>query len=283
MTRLKTDDIESIAARLRDYNTFLQRSTGRGLLGIACHCCQADETVVTERASHYTVQVVPTTAGLGIIGDFSETVCTILRFLGFAAEVSVNSDIAGLSEAFAKGAEAIFAADDHRFVAIDLHTRTVVDNSQATGCVYGAALDLMAGGVRDQDVLVLGCGPVGEAASRKLLALGARVALHDCSPTAALSLRANLKTEIPLVIEKHLDTVVGRYRYILDATPAAELIPDELIVDNLFISAPGVPLGLSDAGRQRLTTRLIHDKLELGVATMAVSLLSSTPYGDYFE
>ena len=277
LTRLKSDDIESISARLKDYNHDLQLNTGKGLLGIACHCCKVDEATLKGRATGYSIHVVPVTAGQGIIGDFSETVCSILQFLGFTAEVTAKNDITGLSEAFEKDADAIFVADDHRFVALDLHTRIVVDNSRATGSVYSAALDLMTGGVQNKDVLVLGCGPVGEAATRSLLALGARVGLHDCSTTAALSLIKNIKERATLVIEENLSKALSKYRYIVDATPAGELIPDDLIADDTFISAPGVPLGVSDKGRLLLKNRLIHDKLELGVAAMAVSLLSKKP------
>lgn len=283
LTRLKSNDIESISTRLKEYNHDLQRIAGRGLLGIACHCCKMDEASLRGRATGYSIHVVPVTAGLGIIGDFSETVCAILRFLGFSAEVATQSDVAGLSEAFEKGADAIFMADDHRFVALDLHTRTVIDNSRATGRVYSAALDLMARGVRDKDVLVLGCGPVGEAATRSLLTLGARVGLHDCSPMAAWSLIKKSNERANLVIEENLKKALGKYRYIVDATPASELIPDDLLADGTCISAPGVPLGVSEKGRLLLENRLVHDKLELGVAAMAVSLLGSTPPGDYLD
>lgn len=44
-------------------------------------------------------------------------------------------------------------ADDNRFVAISLITRKVLDNSQATGRFFAAALDLMAGGIMNREVL----------------------------------------------------------------------------------------------------------------------------------
>ena len=283
MTRLKESDICSIPSRLETYNRELLNITGRTLLGIACHACDVDEIEIKHQMKSFLIHVVPVTAGQGIIGDFSETVCAILQFLGFTAEVAAKSDITGISQAFEKGADAIFVADDHRFVALNLLTRIAVDNSRATGTAYSAALDLMAGGIQEKDVLVLGCGPVGEAVTRSLLSLGARVGLHDCSSRAALSLIKYIKKRATLIIEENLPKALGKYQYIVDATPAGGLIPDNQLSPDTFISAPGVPLGVSEKGRQLLKNRLVHDKLELGVAAMAVSLLSSTTPGDYLD
>ena len=48
--------------------------------------------------------------------------------------------------------------------------------------------------------------------------------------------------------------------------------PDEMILDQMIVAAPGVPLGITKKGCQILENRLLHDKLELGVAGMAISL-----------
>ncbi len=250
--------------------------TGSGLLGIACHSCNVDEAVITGRAKAFTFHVVPVTAGLGIISNFSETVCAILRFLGFTAEVAEKNDTAGIVLAFERGADALFMADDHRFVGINLHARSVVDNSQATGCVYSAALDLMAGGIKGCDVLVLGCGPVGEAAARKLLSTGARVILYDINNLAAQITQSKLEEVSGVddisVTESIINSAIT-YQYIVDATPAKNAISDKLLSENTYVAAPGVPLGISLKGCNILKNHLIHDKLELGVAAMAISIL----------
>jgi pyrrolysine biosynthesis protein PylD len=41
----------------------------------------------------------------------------------------------------------------------------------------------------------------------------------------------------------------------------------------MMLSAPGVPLGISKDGRNRMKNRLVHDNLELGVAGMAIDLV----------
>jgi pyrrolysine biosynthesis protein PylD len=102
------------------------------------------------------------------------------------------------------------------------------------------------------------------------------VALYDLHLSAAQSLKEKLSVSpvgSRIVIEENVNIALSNYRYILEATPSAETIPDELICDHMVVAAPGVPLGISDNGCQLLNRRLVHDKLELGVAAMAISLL----------
>jgi len=265
------------------YNQGLQLITGRGLLGIASHCCNVSERLVGERASTFSIHIIPITAGQGIISNFSATVCSILQFLGFKAEVTAESDTAGLANAFKNGAEGIMMADDHQFVGINLHTRSVVDNSEATGRVFSAALDLMAGGIQQDKVLVLGCGPVGEAAARSLLGFGARVILYDTHITASETVKGKLADYGDITITDSIQNSTMKYQHILEATPAANSIPDKLLSDVSCVAAPGVPLGVSSKGCKILKNRLIHDKLELGIAAMAISLLNSTSRGDCLD
>lgn len=283
LTRLKSDDIQSISSQLNDYNQELQIKTGRSLLGIACLSCNVRESIIMNRVNSFSFQVVPITTGQGIISNFSAVVCSILQFLGFKAEVAEDSDITGLASAFRKGADGIMMADDHRFVGINLRTNSVTDNSEATGRIFSAALDLMAGGIKGNKVLVLGCGPVGEAAAQSLLAFGARVILHDINIIAAGNVKEKLTDYGDITIVESIENSVVNYQYILEATPATNSIPDELLSDNSCVVAPGVPLGLSSKGCEILNNRLVHDKLELGVAAMAVSLLCSTNPGDNLD
>lgn len=276
MTRLRNDDIKKISSRLTKYDRELQIKTGRTLLGIACHCYGLNEIAVRNRARDFSCDVVPVTAGQGIICDFSATVCAILQFLGFPARVSEESDTSGIALAYERGTHAVFMADDHRFVGINLRTRFLTDNSEATGRVYSAALDLMANGLNNRDVLILGCGSVGAAAARGLLSFGAKVALHDQYYPVAKLLKKKIQGKQKIKIEKELSKMSGNYRYIIDATPAERVIPDDQITEDIFLAAPGVPLGVSEKGSKVLNNRLIHDKLELGVAAMAVSLLNKT-------
>jgi 3-methylornithyl-N6-L-lysine dehydrogenase len=276
LTRLKSSDISNIASQLETYSQELLDRTGRSLMGIACHAYGKDEIHIKQQIKNFSIHVVPITAGQGIITNFSTTVSAILQFLGFNALVSDLSDIAGVAQAFEDNANAIMMADDHNFVGFNLNAQSVTDNSKATGRVFAAALDLMAKGIKNHEVLVQGCGPVGEAAARTLLSFGARVTLFDIHISAAQSLKKNL-LKYPggkdIVIENNLNTALLNHQYILEATPSTETIPDKLISDHMFVAAPGVPLGISHNGCKILKNRLIHDKLELGVAAMAISLI----------
>ncbi len=286
MTRLKNSDICDISSRLGEYDLDLFNKTGRNIFGIACHTCGLNEIDMKDRARSFIIHVVPITAGQGVISDFSETVCAILRFLGFNALVSGKPDTSGISLAFEQKADAIMMADDERFVGINLKTRYVADNSEMTGRVFAAVLDLMAKGIRDKDVLVMGCGPVGEASARAFLKYNARLSIYDSNFKAALSLKEKLliaSKDTRINIHKKESIDFSNYKYILEATPSENTIPESQLSGSQvsgspnfahkLIAAPGVPLGISANSAKILKDGLVHDKLELGVAAMAVSLL----------
>ena len=275
MTRLKNSDICDIPSNLESYNRELITKTGQSLLGIACHACGVEELKIKQRLDSFCIHVVPVTTGLGVISNFSETVCVILKFLGFIARVSDKPDTSGIAFAFENKAGAIMMADDNRFVGINLNTRSVVDNSEMTGQVFASAMDLMADGIKGKDVLVIGCGAVGESAARKLLAFNARISLTDINYSAAQSLAKKLSRSEQtdkISVLKQEDNVLT-YKYIIEATPSENTIPDSLLSELKAVAAPGVPLGIPEKGCKTLNDHLVHDKLELGVAAMAVSLL----------
>ncbi len=283
MTRLKTCDIDTIAENLDRYNIELIEKTGQSLLGVACHACGRKLSEITPLMEKFTVGVVPVTAGQGIITTFSHTVASILNYLAFPAFVTGATDTAGLAEAFEAGARGIMMSDDDRFVALNLNTRQVIDNSVFTGRGYAATLDLMAGGVKGKTVGVVGCGPVGSAAAGWLRDAGANVVLYDVIPLVARRLRdllsgpvindsGNQLSRISVAGEEGVPSL-DKVRYLLDATPVRNAIPDTALFDTTCVAAPGVPLGISPKGYKKIASRLIHDKLEIGVASMAVAML----------
>ncbi len=276
MTRLTTNDICDISPGLAGYDAAVKKATGKSMLGIAAHSWGEDEACIAKKLKRLRVDVIPVTAGQGVITDFTNTVAAILGFLGCDARVSEESDASGLAAAYELETDAVMLADDFRFVGINLNTRRVVDNSLVTGRVFAAALDLMAGGLCEKPVLVMGCGPVGAAGAWALAEAGAIPVLYDTDTTAARKLRQRLINKSGLTNIVVLDTLARRfsdYSYILEATPSAESIPDELISDRPRLAAPGVPLGVSQKGARMLGSGLVHDKLELGVAAMAAGLV----------
>jgi len=62
---------------------------------------------------------------------------------------------------------------------------------------------------------------------------------------------------------------------IVDATPMPDIISEDMIKEDTFVVAPGIPLGLTSKALKKLTSKnLIHDSLELGVVTMALDVLT---------
>jgi len=134
----------------------------------------------------------------------------------------------------------------------------------------------MANGIKDKNVLIMGCGPVGESAARKLLSFNARVSLVDKDYNTAVSLGNRLwgvDKKNKSKIERIENIDYSTYGFVIEATPSENTIPDSQLSGHMAVAAPGVPLGISATGINILKDCLVHDKLELGVAAMAVSLL----------
>ncbi|SLM29593.1 FAD dependent oxidoreductase [Desulfamplus magnetovallimortis] len=307
MTRLKSTDIEDIETGLESYDRSLFAKTGCNLAEIAMTANSYDYEKNEgyfngKNIKNFNIKVVPVTAGLGIISTFSETVCAILKHIGFKASVTKNKDSSGIAEAFEDEADAIMMSDDNRFVGINLNTRKVVDNSEATGRAFSTALALMAKGFEREDVmmakglkranvimakkvartnvLVMGCGPVGQSAAETLINLGAKITLYDIAEKKAQLLKSKINKNFLHNHKNHIEVAtdikkeLANHRLIIEATPVDDTIGKEFIYPETLVAAPGVPLGLSIEALNAIPeNHLIHDKLELGVAVMGFSLL----------
>jgi pyrrolysine biosynthesis protein PylD len=269
MTRLRSEDLGFIKDDLARHDADLLKKTGLGLRQIACRAAGLDEAEARRLLAAVTAGIIPLTSGEGIIKGFCEAVADIVGYLGAACFVTGSTDVAGLAEAAEKGADIIFLADDNRFIALNLTSRIVADNSDATARGYVAALDSLAGGLSKRTVLVLGAGEVGRKATTALLNLGARAAVYDPDPEKVRSLSAGLR----ITVEKDLEKALQKHRLILDASPAAGIIRERHIGPDTMIAAPGLPLGLCPGALVSIGDRLIHDPLEIGVATMLVLAL----------
>jgi pyrrolysine biosynthesis protein PylD len=67
-----------------------------------------------------------------------------------------------------------------------------------------------------------------------------------------------------------LSTALLRHRCIIDASPATDIIDERHINQDTYISAPGMPSGLSPEALSKISDRFLHDPLQIGVATMIV-------------
>ncbi len=276
MTRLKTHDIAGLAEHLAAYDTELIAKTGCSLKGIACRAAGMGETSFQRLAPRTSIAVVPATAGRGIIAGFCDAVAGIALHMGCRAFVTRNVDVAGLKEAFEKKAGVLMLADDDCFAAIDIRSRRVSHNSDATGRGFAQALELMAGGVKNREVLVIGCGPVGAGAALCLSRLGAQVCLNDIVDRRCRDLSAVLTrlADSRIRIARGLEPALAAHRLIVDASPAAGIIGADHITAHTRVSAPGVPSGPTAEARVKLGDRLLHDPLQLGVATMIADIVN---------
>jgi pyrrolysine biosynthesis protein PylD len=277
MTRLKTDDVINISAGMADYDVELAAKTGFTLRGIACYAAGVREGDIEPVLANVVVGVIPISGGEGIIGGFCEAVKDIVSHLGCRAFITRAADVAGLVEAVESKADILMLSDDDRFVALHTQSWRIIDNSVATGQGFSAGLDLMAGGLKDRDALVIGCGPVGTSVIDSLVRKGARVSVYDidqprCNAVTG-SLGQQLSSRIPCVGD--LDTALAETRFIIDATPAANIIRSHHITPQTYISAPGVPMGLDAGARAKISGRILHDPLQIGVATMLICALKS--------
>lgn len=261
MTRLVKKDIAELDKNLSHLDRLLEVATGKSLLEIGALAMGKALPLIPTR-----IAVVPITTGLGIIQGFSETVTAILVYLGADAFITEKTDVSGLQEAFFRGAEVVFMADDQAFSAFHFKNGIFSDNSVATGRGFAAALYLAAKAQAEREVLVLGAGPVGQAAIEFLLEKNVLVVLGEIDQDKARACGEKYP-DIKIVA----DWTAGVYQYIVEATPIPELIKAKNITDQSIIAAPGVPFGVAPGAAEK-ADQIIHNLLELGVATMLCAI-----------
>jgi pyrrolysine biosynthesis protein PylD len=277
MTRLTTDDIASIADKLQAYDEELIAKTGCTLAEIACQATGIAESEMKEIAADIRVGVVPITFGQGIIAGFGDIVAAIVSHVGCKAFVTQQADVAGWAESLDEKADILMFADDDRFIAVDVASRQVADNAVATAKGFVAGLGLMTGGLKQKNVLVIGCGPVGCAATEALIIADSIVSIYDInsSRSDALALRIKPISNTDIDIVKDIEQALTEHQFIVDATPTADIIRAHHISAQTYVSAPGVPVGLDKDAQVKISNRLLHDPLQIGVATMIACALKS--------
>lgn len=144
MTRLTVDELAGIPAGLPAYDADLESRTGCTLRALACRAAGVEERSLAERAAGVRVAVVPLDCGQGVLPGFAEAVRAVAAHLGFEAWVTARPDAGGLAEAYRQGAGILTAADEESFVAVNLATRAVADDNEATARGFVAALELLS-------------------------------------------------------------------------------------------------------------------------------------------
>jgi pyrrolysine biosynthesis protein PylD len=267
MTRLSGKIVAPIIAKLDLYDSELHKKTGKNLRQIAAESVGADEAEIDKTASSVLTAVIPITADGGIIEGFGDTVRAIISHIGFDSFVTKSKDVSGLAESVEEGAEVVFLSDDSRFIAVNLKKCFVADNAESTGRGFATALKLMAKDLTGRKVLVIGAGRVGRSAIIRLKEYNASVAVYDID----LSKAENAAEVCGAAIEKDLNKAFQDYRLIVDASPAKAVLKAEYITPSTLIAACGMPMILDTEAYKLAEERLIHDPLQIGVATMLLS------------
>jgi pyrrolysine biosynthesis protein PylD len=272
MTRLKPCDIEIVSSQLEAYDRELIRKTGYNLRDIAGYASGVSSEKFQGLPGKVKMAVVPITAGQGTIRGFSQVVANIVAHIGFDVFVTNGTDVSGLAEAVECGAEVVFMADDSRFVALNVKSGRMVDNAGATAKGFVGGLDLMTGGLRGKRVLVIGCGPVGKSAVLAAISRGAIVSVFDIDDRRSRSTVREVGglTGVSVGIERSFEDALKDHSLLVEATNAAGVIVETFIRPDTYIAAPGMPLGLTSAAVEKISDRLLHDPLQLGVAVMAI-------------
>lgn len=265
MTRLVENDVRELTARLRDFEASLWRVAGLGLAEAGRRAW--DESGDLPALDGARMAAVPISQGEGFIPGFCECVATILGFLGCHAFVTALPDVRGLQQAADDGAEVVFIADDHRFIAINLRSGACADDDPCTARAYVAALEAAAGSLTDRPVAVLGYGPVGRHAAVRLAQRGAGVlVVEPDEPRAAEAVAAGLTVRPPAA-------ALAEAGLLFDATPSAGVVDADWVTPRSIAAVPGMPSAFTPAAQAALGDRHIHEPLALGVAAMAVDAL----------
>lgn len=294
MTRLKEDWITSMAEEMAETEGTLKRRTGYTYRQLAARAAEMTDAVFCEKTKDIRAGVITITTGEGKIGSFAESIAGILRHMSIPTEIMERTDVDGLYEAHEKKLDVVFMADDDRFLGINLKNGKIGENNLGTAKGFVAALEgaieveerkleqvlkeepqmeenasaekcTEAAGkspLYKKDILIIGCGIVGRLMAKEVHQRGGNVVCWDMDP---LRLEAMTKEGYEVLNAPHQ---ISEYKYILDASSSGSWIePGLLHPDSLYVS-PGVPLSLTKEAEKEKKDQMVHDLLQIGVASM---------------
>ena len=262
MTRLVGEWMRSLMENIDEHENDLIQKTGLDYAAVAAAASAMTKKELTQSAGRFGVAVIPITQGLGVIECFAQSVAAIVERAGFSSFVTEDTDVSGFYEAYRRGADIVFLADDKRYVGFRLDTRRLMDNNEATAQGYVTALEACAGSLVGKRVLVIGCGVIGRTAGVHLLAKQAVPVYYDSDPKKLIA------GQLPGGLIERDACCIERYALIFDATNSGGWLHEGMLREDAWIASPGVPLSLDAAAMDRYGARLIHDDLEIGTLTM---------------
>ncbi len=269
MTRLTSRSVSGIPGGIASHDRELMKTVGGSLIDIAKLASGYNGNLSAAFKGHR-CKVIPITSGKGIIDGFSEAVASILSHIGLNSDVSKAPDVGGFAQA-CRESSMVFAADDNVFIGINLRSRAISLNHDATGRAYSAALEIRAGGLEGKPVALIGAGRVGASAAAYLCRKGAQVFTYDIVREKVQALAQTYSSN--LYSCSSMSECLGMANLVLLAAPGMGLIKGGMAKGKIF-SVPAIPVGLTKAAFRELgENSLIHDSLEMGVATMAADLV----------
>ena len=282
MTRLQSNQVLSIPGNIDSYERDLLQKTGMNLaeIGRKVKLARWSGSIGQKHLGKMEnlnldsikIAIIPVTVGRGRIAGFCEAVKAIMEKMGFSSvQITRQSDVSGLKEAYKNKANVIFMADDNNFTAFNTQKNLHIDNDKATARAYIEALSAMAGQIKKKEVLILGGGKVGEESIKYVRARRADPVCYELNEKKAevLSQKYNIKC----YNSESLNQIAQNFDLILDATPAADIITADMVDQNTYLAAPGVPAGFTEKASEVLEDRLLHDPLQLGVAGMVFAVI----------
>lgn len=275
MTCLTSADVINIPSVWDDFDRRMMDILGVDLLTLAARAVDRPVETVRRGLAGRKLAAVSITNGVGVVPGFAESLAAIGRHLGMSSAVMQYPDGHGFQQALDLGAEIIISADDFSFMARETKHGRLADNNPATSNVFVAALELMNGGsLRDSEVIVLGCGPIGRGAVCRLAELGAYPLVFDPDEKKVMAVLDEIEGEGEQIrTAEQMLKAVKRTSLIFEATPVSQALPPEMWPAKPVVAAPGVPLAWPWQWMEPGSpARLWHDVLQSGTAAMLAKL-----------
>jgi pyrrolysine biosynthesis protein PylD len=261
LTRLTYEMIENVPDSMALRDERLRQDLGMDMKGLSFLSLGLDSGDLN--LNRFSAVAVPITSGKGVTPGFCDSVCAITRHLGMESHVTEATDVAGFYQAMEAGADIVFMADDHEFVAVNIKESRCADNTRSTALGYFTALKKAMGNMAGTEVLVVGAGRVGTCAIELLTDERALITVVDSDLNKAEAVKRRFPN---IKIAGDLAKAVSGADALLNASPAR--IKGDLIKEGAIVSSPGMPYSFDSLGESRASV-LVHDPLQIGVSVMA--------------
>jgi pyrrolysine biosynthesis protein PylD len=165
-----------------------------------------------------------------------------------------------------ENADILLMADDHMFIAHNMHNGKIATNHVCTGVIYAeiASRYLHA---KSKEILVIGLGRVGYAGAEHLVNKGFTV--YACDPDSKIMEKA--KKELGII--PYDPKKPEKFSMVFEATPNPDTISEGMIAERCLVSTPGIPCGLPEHIGSKDHVDLVMEPLVIGVASMLYSVI----------